>query len=110
MKSSVKQKTIGINPLEEYLSSATRCTDDSAKTTDALESHEEPVKKQRVTIHVPIGLIDKVKNAVFWEPGLTLAGFAQEALEQALEKLESERGSPFPDRREKRLKAGRPIK
>jgi hypothetical protein len=68
------------------------------------------IKKQRVTIHVPAELIDRVKNAVYWEPGLTLAGFAEMALAKALEELEQERGTPFPHRRDRQLRGGRPIK
>lgn len=68
------------------------------------------VKKQRVTIHVSEQLIDRVKNAVFWEPGLTLAAFAEMALAETLERFEQERGAPFPSRREKQLRGGRPLK
>lgn len=67
-------------------------------------------KKQRITIHIPEELIDKVKNAVYWEPGLTLAGFAQYALARTLEQFEQERGAPFPDRKTRQLRGGRPIK
>ena len=106
------KKTIGINPLEEYLSST---RDQKEKEPVATE---EPavvaitpttVSKQRITLHISSSVIDRVKNAVYWEPGLTLAGFAEEALERALNELEAERGSPFPQRREHRLRGGRPI-
>jgi hypothetical protein len=109
MKNILKQRTIGFNPLEDYLSNAKDISATQQQISpEQLESL--PVKKQRVTIHVPIELIEKVKNAVYWEPGLTLAGFAEQALAQALDNLEQERGAPFPDRRDKRLKGGRPIK
>ncbi|MBA3954249.1 hypothetical protein H0X48_02940 [Candidatus Dependentiae bacterium] len=74
-----------------------------------IEDHTSS-KKQRVTIHIPEELIDKVKNAVYWEPGLTLAGFAQYALARTLEQFEHERGAPFPDRKTRQLRGGRPIK
>lgn len=75
------------------------------------ETQEQQVcKKQRMTIHISSDIIEKVKNVVYWEPGLTLAGFAQEALAAAVEQLEQERGAVFPDRKTHNLRAGRPIK
>lgn len=108
MKAVTKQRTIGFNPLEDYLSLGREPLEqvDLQEETQAAT----PVKKQRVTIHIPEDLIDKVKNAVYWEPGLTLAGFAEMALAKALEDLELERGAPFPNRRDRQLKGGRPIK
>jgi hypothetical protein len=101
------KKTIGINPLEEYLS-FTQEAPVAVPVTEVVPAQHIP--KQRVTIHVPADLIDRVKNAVYWEPGLTLAGFAEMALAKALEDLEQERGAPFPNRRDKQLRGGRPIK
>lgn len=137
-----KQKTIGVNPLEQYLSRNTPNTTKptqpaeisseieqpiaqpsattivpavtpsalSLSTTTASESTLESPTKQRITIHLSTELIDRVKNAVFWEPGLTLAAFAEYALYQAVEKLEQERGAPYPQRREQNLRGGRPLK
>ncbi len=65
--------------------------------------------KQRITLHISAEIVDRVKNAVYWEPGLTVAGFAEEALEKALADMEAERGAPFPQRRQHRLRGGRPI-
>ncbi len=101
-----KKKTMGSNPLEEYLS--------SAKEKPVRPAHQEKravsiVKKERITIHLPVDLIDRVKNAVYWEPGLTLTGFAEYALEQALKQQEETRGEPYPERKEKALKSGRPV-
>ena len=76
----------------------------------ATVSHQEDNKlKQRVTIHIPVNLIERIKNAVYWEPGLTVAGFCEQALLKGIEKLEKEKGAPYPSRREQ-LKGGRPIK
>lgn len=107
----MKQKTIGLNPLEEYLTST------KATKEEPQEILEEPVPfvaseagaKQRITIHISAAVIERVKNAVYWEPGLTVAGLAEEALERAVESLEAERGTPFPQRKEHRLRGGRPI-
>lgn len=77
---------------------------------DLQVAEEVKVQKERVTIHVPSELIDKVKNVVYWEPGLTLAAFAELALQRLLDDLEKERGEPFPPRRRHRLFGGRPLK
>ena len=74
-----------------------------------LQQADVITQKQRITLHIPSDLIERVKNAVYWEPGLTLAGFAEYALAQALEQVEQDRGAPFPQRR-KHLRSGRPMK
>ena len=63
--------------------------------------------KLRLTVHLPQELIERIKNAIYWNPDLTLAGFAELAFEKALKKLEKEHGGPFP-RRPEELKGGRP--
>jgi hypothetical protein len=122
-----RQKTIGTNPLEHYFSytreqaqeeiaeniqpAATHTTmPQKLAESPALYDDNKLIKKQRVTIHAPEDLIDRVKNVVYWEPGLTLAGFAEYALECAVDKMEQERGTPFPDRKTRKLRGGRPIK
>ena len=93
-----KRRTIGTNPLDTVI--------------PARPSEGTPTKrviKERLTVHLPVELIDRIKNAVYWTPGLTLAGLAEEALTAAVEKLERERGGPFPPRKAE-LKGGRPLK
>ena len=65
--------------------------------------------KVRLTVLLPSPLVDRVKDAVFWSPGLTLSDFAGEAFTVAIQKWEKERKKPFPQRHGK-LKAGRPMK
>lgn len=165
----IKQKTIGRNPLEDYLSS--KEPKESKETTGASEQRvpephssplltaplpaaqlstaqqsaalqfaaQQPVApqqtaqpfntqhaveaeaaelnatksssslKQRITLYISADVIDKVKDAVYWEPGLTLAAFSEEALYNALISLEAERGKPFPPRKERKLRGGRPL-
>lgn len=67
------------------------------------------VVKERLTVHLPVDLIDRIKNAVFWTPGMTLAAFAEEVFSEALIKLEKTRGGPYPART-KALTGGRPMK
>ena len=66
-------------------------------------------KKERLTVHVPLDLVDRVKNAVYWTPGLTLARMAEEALLSEVERREKDRGGRFPTRAEE-LRGGRPMK
>lgn len=102
-----KKKTMGSNPLEEYLSSAQERR--QSEHAEKRETHFSVAKKERITIHLPVDLIDRVKNAVYWEPGLTLTGFAEYALEMALKQQIEKRGQPYPERKERTLKSGRPV-
>ena len=138
----MSKKTIGLNPLEEYLSSPRqpkKVLDDEVglqevikvkelgpveptqsfevdglgqlaiKGTQVPEGKRERPTKQRITLHISSDIVDRVKNAVYWEPGLTVAGFAEEAFMKEIEKLEQERGAPFPQRKQHRLRGGRPV-
>lgn len=67
------------------------------------------VAKTRMTFHLPVDVIERAKNAVYWTPGLTLADLAARALTRALDEIEHKRRSPFPRRKEE-LKGGRPVK
>nr|BAL59202.1 hypothetical conserved protein [Candidatus Acetothermum autotrophicum] len=92
-----KRRTIGTNPLDVVIP-----TRREAKSPTR-------VVKERLTVHLPVDLIDRIKNAVYWTPGLTLARLAEEALTAAVARLERERGEPFPPRRSE-LTGGRPLK
>lgn len=65
-------------------------------------------EKSRLTINLSIDLIERVKNAVYWTPGLTMSSLAEQALLQAVDTLEKKRGEPFPHRAEE-LRPGRPV-
>jgi len=68
-------------------------------------------KKVGIRVYLPADLAERIKNAVYWTPGLTLGGLAQDALRKAVIQLERERnkGQPFGPRRGE-LKRGRPLK
>ncbi len=102
-----KKKTLGSNPLEAYL--AAKQQKSAAKEITQSDEEVGGLKKQRITIHLPIETIEKIKNVVFWEPGFTLTAFAQDAFERAVEQLEKKRGEPYPERKERSLKGGRPL-
>lgn len=63
----------------------------------------------RFTTSVPSSLVERLRTAVFFTPGLTLSGLAAEALAREIERLEAARGEPFPAGRG-RLRTGRPIR
>ena len=98
-----KRRTIGTNPLDAVVPEP---RDVPLPRTQAPTA---PVGKERLTVHLPVDLIDGVKNAVYWTPGLTLARLAEDALRQALADLEAARGAPFPPR-ERPLTVGRPLR
>ena len=98
-----KRRTIGTNPLDAVVPEP---RDVPQPSTPGLAAQ---VGKERLTVHLPVDLIDGVKNAVYWTPGLTLARLAEEALRQALAALETARGAPFPPR-ERNLTVGRPLR
>lgn len=67
------------------------------------------MSKMRITFYVSKDVVERVKNAAYWTPGMTLSAMAEKALEEHVERLEAERGEPFPER-ESELSKGRPVK
>lgn len=65
-------------------------------------------ESRRLSAYVDHELLERAKAAAYWTPGLTLSGLVAEALRRELERLEAERGSPFPDRGGP-LPPGRPL-
>ena len=104
----VKRQTIGDNPLDNLI----QPTISNNGNLAVLEGEEpQPYKKQpkqRITVQISVDVIERIKNAVYWTPGLTLAALAEEAFSKAVDRLEEEKESPFPGRKEE-LKTGRPI-
>jgi hypothetical protein len=64
---------------------------------------------QRLTLNLPVALIERARNAVYHSPGLTLSSLSAEALRGEIDRLERARGNPFPAGRG-RLRVGRPIR
>ena len=127
-KKSTSRRTIGINPLDAVIpdlrsqsrdsqglegldrrGGETTPANDPAADAEALALTRAKDTKERLTIHVPVPLIERVKNAVFWTPGLTLADLGARALEEYVTQLETENGGPFEQRRHE-LKGGRPMR
>ncbi len=66
-------------------------------------------KNMRVTLNLPAPLLDRLRNTVYWTPGLTLTELIKGALQQAIDGFEERQGHPFPSRLSE-LKSGRPRK
>lgn len=69
---------------------------------------KQPPKPGRVTVLISPEVVERARNAAYWEPGVTVAGLIEVGLSRELDRLERERGESYPKRRAK-LKAGRPI-
>jgi hypothetical protein len=65
--------------------------------------------KQKLTVHLESELADRVRNAAYWNPKLTIARIAEHGIKSAIEKYEREHGGKYPPR-EGELVGGRPIK
>lgn len=65
-------------------------------------------KREKLTVHLSHDLIERVKNAAYWNPRLTIASIAELGVKYAIEQVEKEHGGPYPPR-EAELKGGRPI-
>lgn len=61
----------------------------------------------RLTVSLPSDLIDRLRDAVYWSPSLTLAWLIAHSLGTSLTEMESLRQGPFP-KRKNALRAGRP--
>ncbi len=101
-----KRRTIGDNPLDAVIPRAP-----SRAAAAVAEPEEGPPKqaKERMTFHLPVEVMERAKNAVYWTPGLTLADLAAQALTDAVDRLEKKKGEPFPPRKAD-LKGGRLMK
>ena len=70
----------------------------------------DKAKKERVTFQLPVDLIEKARDAVYFTPGATMARLMEDALVAELARATKKRGKPFPSRAGKALRTGRPIK
>lgn len=115
--SKSKRKTIGANPLDAVIpfpptsqaKAKSQASSRAPQKTTQAKAPQAKAKKQRLTVHVTEELSNRVKNAVYWTPGLTLASLAEDALSGLVDQLEKERGGAFPQRTAE-LKGGRPLK
>lgn len=110
-----KRKTMGESPFDLVVPKADGGKTAPVKAKRPARASSPPAvtptspRKERLTVHVTVEVVERAKNAVYWTPGLTLAGLAEDALKKAVETLEKAHGGPF-DRRKGELKGGRPLK
>src|SRR5512132_3104066 len=64
-------------------------------------------RKQRVTITLPVALLERLRNAVYWTGHGPLARLISDALDEAVTNMEQSNGQRFPQRLAP-LKRGRP--
>jgi hypothetical protein len=64
-------------------------------------------RKQRVTITLPLSLLERLRNAVYWTGHGPLARLIADALDDAVTHMETTNGQVFPQRLSP-LKRGRP--
>ncbi len=84
----------------------------AANTDSAVAATAQVASKagrQKLTVHLPAALAERVKNAAYWNPRLTIAGIAEQGIKHAIDKFERENGGPYPAR-DGELVGGRPIK
>ena len=67
----------------------------------------QPLHTVRLTVSLPGELVERIRDAVYWSPSLTLAWLIAQSLRTSLAEMESLRQCPFP-KRTKALRAGRP--
>lgn len=73
-------------------------------------SPSEPVSgRQKLTVHLDADIVNRVKNAAYWNPRLTIARIAERGIRLALREVEKEHGGAYPQR-DGDLVGGRPIK
>jgi transcriptional regulator of met regulon len=65
------------------------------------------VERKRLTVSLPLDLLERSRNTVYWTKGLTLARLLEQALTHSLDLRERMNGQPFPQRLDD-LKGGRP--
>jgi len=100
----MSKKNNQTNPIAAYLNRALNKKNTSLTTQPSATK----IEKQRITIHLSTELIERLKNVVFWEPGLTITSLTEKALDAELIKLEKKRGNAYP-KRTHNLTGGRPI-
>lgn len=65
------------------------------------------LRRKRLTVSLPLPLLERLRNAIYWTKNRTLAQLIGDSVEDALAEMEKANGGSFPTRLEP-LKPGRP--
>ncbi len=96
-----RRPTIGSNPLDAVIPALTESTATAAGAARA--------RTVSVGIAFDVRLLERARNAVYWTPGLTLAGLVNHGIALAVNEIErTNDGEPFPTR-SGRMRTGRPL-
>jgi hypothetical protein len=79
----------------------------SVTSTEPVKHKPEASRMVRLTVNLPSHLVEQMRDAVYWTPGLTLAWLVARAVRASLTELETIHQGPFA-KRTKPLRAGRP--
>ena len=79
----------------------------ASQSSSLSEAGRQQPQTVRLTVSLPGDLVDRLRDAVYWSPSLTLAWLIAQSLRTSLAEMESLRQSPFP-KRTNALRAGRP--
>ena len=79
----------------------------ASQSSSLSEAGRQQPQTVRLTVRLPGDLVDRLRDAVYWSPSLTLAWLIAQSLRTSLAEMESLRQSPFP-KRTNALRAGRP--
>lgn len=82
--------------------------EEQSKTTDLVPATKLP-RRAKVTVVLDGTLVERIRNAAYWNPELTVASVAEMGIKIALERIEKEHGGAYPPRAA-RLRPGRPLK
>lgn len=105
-----KGKTTTGNADALFSSSTSKAADQTEEKSggEASEGTESP--RQRITTDIDRDIINRARNIVWAESGVSLAAMITEGLELVVSEWEKHHGGPYPERPQehKRLPKGRP--
>ena len=67
-------------------------------------------KKQAMSVTVSTDVLEKLRDVAYFEPGATISSLVEQGAKELIEKLERERGEPYPSRDGKPVPTGRRAK
>lgn len=65
--------------------------------------------KKNFSISINYEVLDKIRDIVYWTPGISVSGLIENCLVNLINAMEQERGEQFP-KRTGQLHIGRPLK